>query len=420
MILCFISVDHSQAARNYKPEIADPLFESWRWQHYAYLSGKGIRCFTEDKEHNTWFGVDKGVIRYNGFTWITYTPQDGLLGAPVECLYTANDGSIYAGTAEGLSRFQDGNWKTVFPLSGDSLFHVTCIKQLSDGSMAIGTDRGLLHLKDGRCTLFGTQQTITNMSKVLTEIGYCQVPEAAAFNNTLKVYDLFQDNQDRIWLSMGDDMDEAGKILQFSLPVENLPVLKSYTIFARETGYKLGSRMHFLQSLDKKIWIISEDFDIGVYAYDQQGWTYVQLSAQFGGDDLHTSIISSGDGTVWIGGLAKLYAYKQNKWYMYKAPDVSLPISRLLLLESSDGHLWIAGKQNEVYKIDYAGTSWMTCRNLNFQCETIDETRWFLSVDDRVVRQQGTAWTSYGQEDGLMQYPVCIIVTSKGQTMGSR
>lgn len=415
LILCFFSVDHSRAARNYKPEIADPLFESWRWQHYAYLSGKGIRCFTEDKENNTWFGVDKGVIRYNGFTWIAYTPQDGLLGAPVECLYTANDGSIYAGTAEGLSRFHDGEWRAVFPLAGDSLFHVTCLKQLSDGSMAIGTDRGLLHLKDGHYTLFGTQKTISNISKVLTEIGYCQVPDAATFNNTLNVYDLFQDNQDRLWLSMGDDSDEAGKILQFSFPAENLPVLKSYSIFDRETGYKLGSRMHFLQSQDKKIWIVSEDFDIGVYCYDQHNWNYIQLSAEFGGDDLHTSIISTGDGTVWIGGLAKLYAYKQNKWYMYKAPDVALPISRLLLMESSDGHLWIAGRQNEVYKVDYAGTSWMTYRNLNFQCETIDETRWFLSVDDRVVRQHGSVWTSYGQEDGLMQYPICIMVTSKGQ-----
>jgi ligand-binding sensor domain-containing protein/two-component sensor histidine kinase len=408
-------MDPARAAGNYKPEIADPLFESWRWQHYAYLSGKGIRCFTQDKDNNTWFGVDKGIIRYNGFSWNTYTPEDGLLGAPVECIYTANDGSIYAGTAEGLSRFQEGAWRAIFPLAGDSLFHVSSIIQLSDGSVAAGTDRGLLHFKDDRITLFATQKTIVGMRQVLTELSYCQIPDAATFDNTLKVFDLFQDNQDRVWISMGDDTDEAGKILQFALPAVQQTILKSYTIFGRETGFRLGSRMHFLQSLDKKIWIISEDYDIGIYRVDQRSWAYFQLSEQFGGDDLHTSIISTTDGTVWIGGLAKLYAYKNDKWYMYKAPDVSLPISRLLLMESNDGQLWIAGKQNEVYQIDYAGTFWMTYRNLNFQCETTDESRWFLSVDDRVVRQQGSVWTSFGQEDGLMQYPVCIMVTSKGQ-----
>jgi signal transduction histidine kinase len=411
----FVSINNAWAVKSYEPQIADPLFEPWRWQHYAYLSGKGIRCFTQDKENNTWFGVDKGVIKYNGFCWQTYTPENGLLGAPVECLYTSNDGSIYAGTARGLSRYYNGSWKPLFPLAGDSLFHVSSIIQLSDGSILVGTDRGLLHIKDDRYTLFSTQKTIATIGKMFNDINYCQIPDAATFNNTLRVFDIFQDNQDLIWLSVGDDADEEGKILQFFIPEAAVPVLKSYLIFSKEKGYNLGSRMHFLQAADKKIWIISEDYDVGIYQYDQHGWTYFQLRDQFGGDDLHTSIISTSDGTVWIGGLAKLYAYRNKTWFMYKAPDVSLPISRLVLMESSDGHLWIAGKQNEVYQIDYAGVSWMTYRSLNFQCETMDDARWFLSVDNRVVRQKESVWVSYGEEDGLMQYPVCIIGTSKGQ-----
>jgi len=405
----------ARGLQSYKPEIADPLFEPWRWQHYAYLSGKGIRCFTQDKEKNTWFGVDNGVIKYDGFSWIMYTPQDGLLGAPIECLYTSNDGSIYAGSARGLSRFSEGKWKPVFPLDSDSLFHISAIIQLADGSILVGTERGLLHIKNDRSTIFATQQDILKLKKILNGIDYCLIPDSATFNKTLKVFNIFQDKQDKIWLTVGDDADEEGKILQFILPEVPIPALKSYLLLSKETGYKLGSRMHFLQSADKKIWIISEDYNIGVYQFDQHEWTYFELREKFGGDDLHTSILSTSDGTVWIGGLAKLYAYRNNTWYMYKAPDVSLPISRLILMEANDGHLWIAGKQNEVYQIDYAGTSWMTYRKLNFQCETVDETRWFLSVDNRAVEQKGSTWVSYGEEDGLMQYPVCIIVTSKGQ-----
>ena len=49
-----------------------------------------------------WFGVDDGVVRYNGVDWAVYTPEDGLPSAPVSALLATRDGSVYGGTDKGI------------------------------------------------------------------------------------------------------------------------------------------------------------------------------------------------------------------------------------------------------------------------------------------------------------------------------
>ena len=47
---------------------------------------------------------------YDGVTWTPFTPDDGLIGAPVNDLSGMRDGSVYAGTDAGIGRFSGGAW----------------------------------------------------------------------------------------------------------------------------------------------------------------------------------------------------------------------------------------------------------------------------------------------------------------------
>ncbi len=49
----------------YEPCISDPLLESWRWQHFPELDGRGFLCMEEASDGKIWFGLTNGVISYD-------------------------------------------------------------------------------------------------------------------------------------------------------------------------------------------------------------------------------------------------------------------------------------------------------------------------------------------------------------------
>jgi len=81
----------------------------------------------ETSEGEMWFGVDKGVIHYDGLDWTLYTPSDGLRGTPVNIMKVFDDGSIYAGSESGLSRFDGEKWHPIFPDDTSLTFSVRSI-----------------------------------------------------------------------------------------------------------------------------------------------------------------------------------------------------------------------------------------------------------------------------------------------------
>ena len=65
------------AKNPYTPKIADPLMETWRWTNYAELNGKGTRCIIEDNNNCVWFGVNEGLLSYDGLEWQEYKEKNG-------------------------------------------------------------------------------------------------------------------------------------------------------------------------------------------------------------------------------------------------------------------------------------------------------------------------------------------------------
>jgi len=117
----------------------DPVLESWRWRSFPELKGLGLRCMAEDRDGRMWFGTDDGVRCYDGMGWTAYTPENGLLGAPVNELYAGEDGSVYAGSDWGIDRFDEGIWTRVFPVEEDLPWPIDRILEGADGSIWAAT-----------------------------------------------------------------------------------------------------------------------------------------------------------------------------------------------------------------------------------------------------------------------------------------
>jgi len=126
-----------------------------------------------------WFGVEDGVVKYDGVNWAPYTEEDGILGPPVLRLSGAGDGSVYAGTGWGISRYADGRWERYFPRDGDVPWPVYDVAEARDGSLWAGTGWGALHFVDGTPTLYTSAQMGEAIRQLAPDISLSIVPDEA-------------------------------------------------------------------------------------------------------------------------------------------------------------------------------------------------------------------------------------------------
>ena len=124
-----------QAMKPYRPTFPNPEEEPWRWRTFPELKGLGLRCLAEGRDGALWFGCNEGVKRYDGLGWTAFTPEDGILGAPVNALGVSRDGRVYAGTDWGISVFDGTGWQRLFPPQGDLPWPIDRILEASDGRM---------------------------------------------------------------------------------------------------------------------------------------------------------------------------------------------------------------------------------------------------------------------------------------------
>ena len=177
LLFCFLMMPAlSWAVQPYVPQKPDPLTEDWRYRSFPELKGKGLNSLAEAQDGAIWFGVDPGVMRYDGVRWTLFTPEDGVLGAPVRTVCGAGDGAIYVGSEQGLSRFFEGRWQHVFPQTGDVPWPVYDVMEAKDGSIWAATGWGALRLAKSDTVLYTSQDVAPAVRVIAPELTVSVVP----------------------------------------------------------------------------------------------------------------------------------------------------------------------------------------------------------------------------------------------------
>jgi signal transduction histidine kinase/AraC-like DNA-binding protein len=401
------------AQHAYKPEVLDPLLEPWRWKFMPELRGKGIRCIENTPEGVLWFGTDKGACRYDGMDWGFYDTTNSEICFPINTLISTNEGAIYAGSEKGLSVYKNQIWKLLFPKAKNELLSISCLKILKNGAVLAGFSKGLIYINKDEIIFFVPEQNLNTLKQSFGENEFIVLPSNYIFSNyTSRVDDIFENSPDDLWILMSQS--SQGKIFKFNLnkSINEKKVSKSEVV-TEIASNSLCRGLKVIQTKDNKIWIISSYYRSGIFTFNGKKWELIRLSKLFGGDELHTSIMESKDGSILVGGIGKLFVLKNDKWNLYEAPQFPIPYSRVIFHESNNG-IWIAGLQNDVYRFDYSDTKWSTYKNLNFECESADQKKWFLSVDNKVVVNDADRWYSYDETDSIIDAPARLIVTKSG------
>ncbi len=405
------------AAEPYQPTVVNPLTEAWRWRHFPELDGTGIRCIAETADRRVYVGSSDGVVAYDGYDWTPLRGPGSPAGSPVEQLLVDRNGGVYATNEAGIYHYDGRDWTTIFSAPANRPFSFSALKQLSDGSLVACSQRGFLLLDEGQPVLYTSPDRWAAFGSELPDVTYVGLPadalsEGGGFHSTS---DLLEDSRGNVWFAITTEM-ESGSLLR--IPRERLgrPSLGNYEVIRSNGTISLGADQRLLEAADGRIWVINSSSDRGTLIYDRGRWETLYINRLFGGDEYMTGIVQSDNGIIWVSTIAKLFSYAPDgTWAMYKSPGFPIPANRVLLQQSQSDQLWLAGYKSKLLLLDFSLSRWLTYAGLSYQLSDGGAEDWFLENDGRAVHRRGNDWTAYGTADGLMDAPVRLLRTSRGQ-----
>ena len=135
-------------------------FDGTNWTTYTAYDGlvsNRVLSIAIDSEGNNWFGTDGGISKFDGTNWTTYTTSDGLAGKNVTSIEIDSEGNKWFGTYyKGVSKFDGTNWTTYTFVDGLADDYVGSIAIDSEGNKWFGTARGVSKFDGTNWTKYDT------------------------------------------------------------------------------------------------------------------------------------------------------------------------------------------------------------------------------------------------------------------------
>ncbi len=406
----FIITNLLFASHRYTPQIGNPLLEPWRYTVYSELKNKGVECMAEGKNGSIWFGLQKGIIHYDGINYRHYTQADGILGNRVRGICLDKDSTVYIVTESGVSRFLEDKWQQIFSFPTNVRGYT--VVSVSDSSILVGTREGVLRIKDNRIQFFTVAAIAEELKVYPPSIEVC-VTQNEGLNHLgeFSIREIFEDHHGQIWMTVNDRF-----IIRtvFEVNYDNSMQWKTGRV---DDFQSLGYKQDFIEIDGKEILMVNDNPNHGLFKYNGTYWSEFPL-VDIGGNQNNVSICQTRDGAIWIGEQGGFHIFKDDRWRVYQTPEIPISASsRIKLMEASDGSVWFACLLNVVVRLSYTNSNWMTYEGLLMQCESREGTTWFLSQNGQAISRDSTkeTWLAYGVEDGLIDTPVALFITRKNE-----
>lgn len=411
-------------AKPFQPVYGDPLLEPWRWRTFPELSGLDVQCMADGADGTMWFGTYNGLWSYDGFDWDRHSTNE-VADRFVTALCIEPNGSVYVGGERGISQFSQGNWTRLISASGSRFAAIRRFTTGPDGSLWAATSWGALQHRQSAWTLYTDADTAGRLRQdesvpflsreLLPETVAVRLGSGSLPANRCDLTEVCADGQGRIWFGTA-----GGQVLRYApAPTNASPIAAggTWSIYDESDGLAAGVVTSILPLQDGTVWVAHAASE-SASVLDGRAWRTMRLPVfipALGFGETGGKLLQTRDGVVWLSALYALYAYRDGQWRKYGQPEVPYPSIRNVVTQSADGALWFAGPNHELHRVDYQTPRWLTLHDLNFQWESPAGAQWFLHRDGRVVVHDASRWTSYGVEDGLMDAPVALLGTRRGE-----
>jgi signal transduction histidine kinase/ligand-binding sensor domain-containing protein len=173
-------------------------FADGKLEPYPFPQRFSARGILEDRDGGLWIGTtDRGLVHSHQGRNDGFEHSDGLSSDFIEQMFEDREGNIWVATLDGLDRFRDLAVPTITVKQGLSNATVKSVLAARDGSVWLATADGLNRWNQGRMMTYRknrARSTVGDTFKDVHEIDGTGLPDDATES-------LFQDAQDRIWVS---------------------------------------------------------------------------------------------------------------------------------------------------------------------------------------------------------------------------
>ena len=146
-----------------------------------------------------------------------------------------------------------------------------------------------------------------------------------------EAYEIYQDSKKSMWFGLG-----SGSIIYQANNSQNWLDFSDWRFCNEEDNVEKLICPVITESRDGRIWIGSLVKTAGLNVFDpvDSKWASFQL-ADMGGTDECGSVIQTNDGAIWAGGLGVINIFKNDKWHIYKYPQVPIVTAKLQFLQKA-------------------------------------------------------------------------------------
>ena len=395
------------AVQPYQPKPApSALGEMWRWHHMAELDRAGFRCMASAPDGSIWFGVNNGLLRYDGTQWEAHDKNNGFVNNSVNDVAVTTDGTVYAVSQNALYRYKNEHWERVLPVQLPSPVTLTCLLPSASGGVWVGTSRGFLHVKDQSVTLWAERRQMDGVMNLLPEGAMTEViPDFSSQNRGL-IVGLYE-AADGV-LSIGYT---SGWFLQVT-PKHAESETNHFQTIELNANTSRDQAISMFEMEDGTLWA-----GVGARVYeinmDDESYTPWPLSEQQEDDRVRYSLLKPAGRAPIIAATSQLFSRTDGVWASFSYPSLDSSSFPQLMMDGMQ-NLWVGKRHGKVYRVDLSEDRWKTYEGLIFQGEDSSGAQWFLSVEGRVICHRGAEWLQYDEKDGLPDAPVALVCARSG------
>jgi len=386
------------AVEPYSPTRADPVLEPWRWQEMEELNGLGVVCVDEAPDGTFWFGNVGSIAHYDGMQVQKISFDEELLteissatAQPItHALLVARDETLLMMIENSLVSRTSAGWKVILKNIGPISFEAK-LEQAEDGSFWVLTRKGLWHLSE-------------DFQEVDRVVKKWQEDDLMAF---------CRDAHEDIWLVHRMTSQRLTDLVHIPLKDGKAEGEETWEIYNFNLNGP-GGEVSLETGSDGLIWYVDNNVSNGIHAFDPEQGTWSRLDRPRSENSCF-SLMRDRQGTLWAGGIGSLLAIRNTPSH-YNSKQLMLPAVPLTIFEDSDGRWWIMGRGGQVYLVDRDARHWKSYEGLHFECESDAGVQWFLKSNRAVVSHDPSTgkWVQYGTEDGLINFPRSLTVSSHG------
>ena len=366
---------------------AKPLSQYKRvhWDEEKGLPSSLITTMTQTRDGYLWFGTQEGLVRFNGFEFKVFEPNNTptLKGKIITQVFEDSSGRLWIATNKGLHLYQDQKeefsvYTTENGLSKD--FVVTLYEDRS-GRLWIGTVDALSCLKDEKITTYDFSTVIPNGRIrsigesdngdiwVGTTIGLVQFrdnqfkifTEAEGISEKL-IRVIYRDAENILWIGTDNGLfrlENDSFIQDKRFEGKTIHLIKKDKSGALWVGGSFGfsrittsgiETMESRKELSSGVYTMLEDSEGSVWISTESEGLLQFIDGKFGGystldgmlSDVSYSIFQTAQKDVWITTQNGINRFRNNAFDLKLTSQNGLPNTRFSAINADDsGNLWI-------------------------------------------------------------------------------